>query len=44
MIPAWNEAEAIGRVLEEVPANLVDEVLVVVGSASDPTAQVANDD
>jgi glycosyltransferase involved in cell wall biosynthesis len=41
VIPAWNEAEAIGAVLDEVPANTVDQVLVVVGSASDPTAAVA---
>lgn len=41
VIPAWNEAEAIGAVLEEVPPELVDEVLVVVGSSSDPTGEVA---
>jgi glycosyltransferase involved in cell wall biosynthesis len=40
-IPAWNEPEAIGGVLDEVPPNLVDEVLVVVGSATDPTGEVA---
>jgi hypothetical protein len=42
VIPAWNEAEAIGDVLDEVPPNLFDEVLVVVGSDADPTAQVAD--
>ncbi|HEY1295896.1 MAG TPA: glycosyltransferase family 2 protein [Chloroflexota bacterium] len=41
VIPAWNEAEAIGAVLDEVPAGLVDEVLVVVGSETDPTGAVA---
>jgi glycosyltransferase involved in cell wall biosynthesis len=41
VIPAWNEAEAIGAVLDEVPAGLVDEVLVVVGSHTDPTGAVA---
>jgi glycosyltransferase involved in cell wall biosynthesis len=41
VIPAWNEAEAIGAVLDEVPANTVDQILVVVGSAADPTAAVA---
>jgi glycosyltransferase involved in cell wall biosynthesis len=41
VIPAWNESEAIGAVLDEVPAHLVDQVLVVVGSATDPTAAVA---
>jgi glycosyltransferase involved in cell wall biosynthesis len=41
VIPAWNEPEAIGGVLDEVPPNLVDEALVVVGSTSDPTGRVA---
>jgi glycosyltransferase involved in cell wall biosynthesis len=41
VIPAWNEADAIGAVLDEIPANTVDEVLVVVSSQSDPTAAVA---
>ena len=41
VIPAWNEADAIGAVLDEIPANTVDEVLVVVPSQSDPTAAVA---
>src|SRR5260221_12845183 len=41
VIPAWNEAEAIGDVLDEGPENTVDQILVVVGSASDPTAAVA---
>ena len=41
VIPAWNEAEAIGAVLDEVPRGLVDDVLVVVGSHADPTGAVA---
>ena len=41
VIPAWNEAEAIGAVLDEVPRDLVDQVLVVVGGPSDPTAEKA---
>jgi glycosyltransferase involved in cell wall biosynthesis len=41
VIPAWNEADAIGAVLDEVPADTVDEVLVVVPTLSDPTAAVA---
>ena len=41
VIPAWNEAEAIGAVLDEVPDALVDQVLVVVGGPTDPTATVA---
>jgi glycosyltransferase involved in cell wall biosynthesis len=41
VIPAWNEAEAIGAVLDEVPRHLVDDVLVVVGGETDPTRAVA---
>src|SRR5258707_14812053 len=41
VIPAWSEAEAIGAVLDEVPRELVDQVLVVVGGPNDPTAEVA---
>jgi glycosyltransferase involved in cell wall biosynthesis len=41
VIPAWNEPEAIGAVLDEVPWRLVDQVLVVVGNQGDPTAEVA---
>jgi glycosyltransferase involved in cell wall biosynthesis len=43
VIPAWNEAESIGSVLDEVPANTVDEVLVVVAGPDDPTAAVARE-
>lgn len=41
VIPAWNEADAIGRVLEEVPTELQANVFVVVGAQDDPTADVA---
>jgi glycosyltransferase involved in cell wall biosynthesis len=41
VVPAWNETESIGPVLGEIPRHLVDDVLVVVGSESDPTATVA---
>ncbi|MGI9145526.1 MAG: glycosyltransferase family 2 protein [Chloroflexota bacterium] len=41
VIPAWNEAEAIGPVLDEVPRAAVDQIIVVVGSPSDPTGLVA---
>ena len=41
VIPAWNEAEAIGAVLSEVPPGTVDRVVVVVGGPGDPTASVA---
>jgi glycosyltransferase involved in cell wall biosynthesis len=41
VIPAWQEAESIGAVLDEVPAGCVDVTLVVVGTAEDPTLAVA---
>ena len=41
IIPALNEAGAIGRVVEEVPADWVDEVIVVDNGSSDKTAEVA---
>lgn len=41
VIPAWNEAESIGAVLDEVPRAAVDHVLVVVSGETDPTAAVA---
>jgi glycosyltransferase involved in cell wall biosynthesis len=43
VIPAWQEAESIGAVLDEVPAGCVDATLVVVGAADDPTLAVARD-
>jgi glycosyltransferase involved in cell wall biosynthesis len=41
VIPAWNEPESIGEVLDEVPPELFDQVFVVVAGAADPTAAVA---
>jgi glycosyltransferase involved in cell wall biosynthesis len=41
VIPAWNEAAAIGAVLDEVPRAAVDQVIVVVGGPTDTTADVA---
>ncbi|HEY0582242.1 MAG TPA: glycosyltransferase family 2 protein [Chloroflexota bacterium] len=41
VIPAWNEAESIGAVLDEVPPSTIDHLLVVVGGPTDPTAAVA---
>jgi glycosyltransferase involved in cell wall biosynthesis len=42
VIPAWNEAESIGAVLDEVPAACVDQMLVVVGGPNDPTTTAAH--
>ena len=41
IIPVWNEVEAIGRVLAEVPRDAVDEVFVVDGGSTDGTRERA---
>lgn len=41
VIPALNEASAIGGVLDEVPGELIDEVIVVDNGSTDDTSQVA---
>lgn len=41
IIPARNEAEALGRVLKELPRPLVHDVIVVDNGSTDATAEVA---
>ena len=41
IIPTRNEAQAIGRVLADIPPNLVNEVIVVDSSSSDGTPGIA---
>ena len=41
VIPAFNEEDAVGLVLEELPADLVDSVIVVDNASTDRTAEVA---
>ena len=41
IIPTHNEVQAIGRVLADLPADLVTEVLVVDSNSTDGTADVA---
>jgi glycosyltransferase involved in cell wall biosynthesis len=41
IIPTHNEAQAIGRVLADLPAGLVTEVLVVDSNSSDGTVEIA---
>lgn len=41
IIPAFNEARAIGRVVDDIPAGLVDEVIVVNNASTDETAENA---
>jgi glycosyltransferase involved in cell wall biosynthesis len=41
IIPTHNEAQAIGRVLADLPADLVTEILVVDSNSTDGTAEIA---
>jgi len=41
IIPVYNEAESLPRVLAEIPTELVDEVIVVDNGSSDGSAAVA---
>jgi glycosyltransferase involved in cell wall biosynthesis len=41
IIPTHNEAQAIGRVLADLPSDLVTEVIVVDSNSSDGTAEIA---
>lgn len=41
VIPAFNEARSIGRVIGDLPAELVDEVVVVDNASTDETEQNA---
>ena len=41
IIPTHNEAQAIGRVLADLPADIVTEVLVVDSNSSDGTPEIA---
>jgi glycosyltransferase involved in cell wall biosynthesis len=40
IIPTRNEAEAIGRVLADLPMNLVSEVIVIDNCSSDGTPEI----
>ena len=41
IIPALNEADSLGPLLAEVPADLIDQVIVVNNGSTDHTAEVA---
>ena len=41
VIPTYNEAQSIGMVLADIPAGLVEQVLVVDSDSTDGTAQIA---
>src|ERR1700741_826226 len=42
IIPTHNEAQAIGRVLADLPSNLVTEVIVVDSNSTDGTPEIAS--
>lgn len=41
IIPAFNEQNAIGKVLDEIPVHFVKEIIVVDNASTDNTAQIA---
>lgn len=41
IIPAFNEQDAIGEVIKEIPKNLINEIVVVNNASTDKTAVVA---
>ena len=41
IIPAWNEAPSIGQVLDNLPAGLFHEVIVVDNGSTDGTGEIA---
>ena len=43
IIPAFNEAQSIGKVIADIPKELVSEIIVVNNNSSDQTKQVAQD-
>lgn len=43
IIPAYNEENAVGLVIDEIPVGLVSEVIVVDNGSTDETAQKARD-
>lgn len=43
IIPAFNEAKSINKVIEEIPKDLVEEVIVVNNNSRDETSRVAKE-
>ena len=41
IIPAFNEQNAVGMVIDEIPKNLVKEIIVVDNGSTDNTRQIA---
>ena len=43
IIPAYNEEKSIGKVVEDIPRDIVSHVIVVNNNSNDSTVQVASD-
>jgi len=43
IIPAFNEENAVGKVIKDIPEDLVDEVIVVNNNSTDQTSKAAED-
>lgn len=41
IIPTWNEEKAIGRVLKEIPKQIIDEIIVIDAHSTDNTTKEA---
>lgn len=41
IIPAYNEENAVGKVIQDIPKHLVDEIIVVNNNSNDNTSKVA---
>ena len=44
IIPAFNEENAVGKVVRDIPKNLTDEVIVVNNNSTDKTSEVAREE
>jgi glycosyltransferase involved in cell wall biosynthesis len=43
IIPAFNEQDAIGKVIHDIPKNFVNEIIVVDNGSTDATSQIASE-
>lgn len=43
VIPAFNEQNAVGKVIRDIPQNLVDEIIVVNNNSTDLTSEIARE-
>jgi len=41
IIPAFNEENSIAKVIREIPAHFIDEIIVVNNNSTDKTANVS---